>query len=192
MAQAFDRKKELNRCSYKTLSRILVLIIVILSCAFGYMVYKVDKETCDKNELSKELCVNNSALKLEDCRLCPYHWWLHGEQCYYYSDTGRTWNQSRDHCKEMGADLLVIKDQEQQKFIRGIHSKQEGDDSYWIGLHHDGVGWRWVDGEQYNSSLFRIKEQSSGLCVLMTRSNYSQGHCMSAKGSICVKKSVRI
>ncbi|XP_069837885.1 C-type lectin domain family 7 member A-like [Dendropsophus ebraccatus] len=126
------------------------------------------------------------------CRLCPYGWLLHGDQCYYFSDVRRrTWNQSRDQCKMMGSDLLVIKDKEQQEFIERTLS-QRTDDEYWIGLHPDGDGWRWVDGEQYNSSLFQIQTQPSGRCVSVTKSYYYQSSCSSAFRWMCVRKAVRI
>ncbi|XP_073453686.1 killer cell lectin-like receptor subfamily B member 1B allele B [Aquarana catesbeiana] len=70
---------------------------------------------CDaevRREIKKHLCVNNSA----GCRLCPGGWLLRRENCYYFSSGGdqRTWNESREVCKEMGAHLLVIEDRGQQ------------------------------------------------------------------------------
>ncbi|XP_075208337.1 killer cell lectin-like receptor subfamily B member 1B allele B [Anomaloglossus baeobatrachus] len=91
----------------------------------------------------------------------------------------------------MGADLLVIKDREQQEFIQRSIT-QRGQDTSWIGLHRDGDVWRWVDGGQYNSSLFQIKTQESGGCIGMTGSRYYQDHCNSTRRWICVKKAVRI
>ncbi|KAM4034132.1 killer cell lectin-like receptor subfamily B member 1B allele B [Anomaloglossus baeobatrachus] len=149
--------------------------------------HHIDKS---RNDLYQELCpykTDNSP----GCLLCPYHWRLHGDQCYYYSDVRvRTWSQSREDCKMMGADLLVIKDPEQQEIIQG--SFTQWGDTFWIGLHRDGDVWRWVDGEQYNSSLFQIRTQESGGCVTMTGSRYYQDHCNSTRTWICVKKAVRI
>ncbi|XP_069611135.1 killer cell lectin-like receptor subfamily F member 2 [Ranitomeya imitator] len=126
------------------------------------------------------------------CLLCPPDWRLHGDHCYYYSDlTGRTWSQSRDDCKMMRADLLVIKSQEQQEIIqRSIAQRVQ--DTYWIGLYRDGGVWRWVDGEHYSGSLFQIKTPTSGRCVSMTGSHYYQDNCDTGRGCICVKKAVRI
>ncbi|XP_069837884.1 C-type lectin domain family 7 member A-like [Dendropsophus ebraccatus] len=138
----------------------------------------------------KQLCVI-SGDRSAGCHLCPPHWLLHGDQCYYLSVTERRWEQSRDQCKMMGSDLLVIKDKEQQEFIQRTLSQRTGD-TYWIGLHPDGDGWRWVDGERYNSSLFQIKTQPSGRCVSMTRSYYYQSSCSSAYRWMCIRKAVRI
>ncbi|XP_075698818.1 killer cell lectin-like receptor subfamily B member 1C [Rhinoderma darwinii] len=145
---------------------------------------------CECFTIKKELCLPGTDMS-GGCSLCPPDWLLHGDHCYYYSDvTERTWNQSRDHCKMMGANLLVIKDQEQQDFIlRTI--RQRVDDTYWIGLQRDGDDWRWVDGEHYNSSLLQIKTQS-GRCVSMNRSGYYPSSCNSTYRWICLKKAVKI
>ncbi|XP_075207692.1 uncharacterized protein LOC142312588 [Anomaloglossus baeobatrachus] len=144
-----------------------------------------------KKELSKELCPNKRDSSA-DCLLCPFDWRLHGNQCYYYSDEpNKTWSQSRDDCKMMGADLLVIKDQKQQEFIERT-LKQKLTDVYWIGLHRDGDVWRWVDGEHFSSSLFQIKTQESGGCVSMTKSGYYKTSCSSITRWTCLKKAVRI
>ncbi|XP_069612010.1 C-type lectin domain family 7 member A-like [Ranitomeya imitator] len=91
----------------------------------------------------------------------------------------------------MGADLLVIKSQEQQEIIRRSIT-QWGDNTYWIGLHRDGDVWRWVDGEHYSGSLIQIKTPTSGRCVSMIGSDYYQENCDTGRRWICVKKAVRI
>ncbi|XP_069611137.1 C-type lectin domain family 4 member A-like [Ranitomeya imitator] len=116
------QKKTLKRCDYKTL--IIVLLIVLLCCAAGYIGYKYTNDECKEKiyRLNEELCINKTNNSL-DCLLCPPDWRLHGDHCYYYSDvTGRTWSQSRDYCKMMGADLVVIKDQEQQVTVCALTS----------------------------------------------------------------------
>ncbi|XP_073537410.1 killer cell lectin-like receptor subfamily B member 1C isoform X3 [Phyllobates terribilis] len=144
-----------------------------------------------RNELSKELCPNKTD-NSPGCLLCPSNWRLHGDHCYYYSEvTDRTWNQSQDDCKMMGADLLVIKNLDQKEIIQRSITQQV-EKTYWIGLHRDGDVWRWVDGEHYSSSLFQIKIQGSGRCISMTGSGYYQGNCNSTNRWICVKKAMRI
>ncbi|XP_066457797.1 killer cell lectin-like receptor subfamily B member 1C [Eleutherodactylus coqui] len=159
--------------------------------------HHIDNEKCrslDRHllNLHQELCLNKTDGSL-GCHLCPLKWLLQGDDCYYYSDvTSRTWNQSQAHCRMMGADLLGIKDQEQQEFIKRT-LKQRGEETYWIGLYRDGDDWRWVDGEHFNSSLFQIETQSSGRCISMiTGSGYYQRDCESVNKWICVKKAVRI
>ncbi|XP_075114390.1 killer cell lectin-like receptor subfamily B member 1B allele B [Leptodactylus fuscus] len=181
--------------SHKTLILflILILVIVLLSTALIYFVYHhVDKENDRKyQELRQDLCVNETH-RSTGCLLCPYGWFLHGDDCYYYSDVSdRTWNQSRDHCKMMGADLVAIKDKEQEEIIQRS-LRQWGEDLYWIGLHYDGDDWRWADGEPYNSSLLQIQRGPSGHCLSLTTSGYYQRTCNSTYRWICQKKAVRI
>ncbi|KAM3913341.1 killer cell lectin-like receptor subfamily B member 1B allele B [Leptodactylus fuscus] len=155
---------------------VLLGVNLILIRIIGALVYyytdkeKSRNETCQEinQKLYQDLCVDmmdrSSGMSLvikgfkpvsyiPGCLLCPYGWFLHGDDCYYYSDVrDRTWDQSWDHCKMMGADLVAIKDKEQEEVIQRS-LRQWGEDSYWIGLHHDGDDWRWADGEPYNSSL---------------------------------------
>ncbi|XP_075114177.1 C-type lectin domain family 7 member A-like [Leptodactylus fuscus] len=144
-----------------------------------------------RNELYKDLCQNKTDSP-SGCLLCPPHWLLYGDDCYYYSDVSdRTWDQSRDHCKMMGADLVTIKDKEQQEFI--LSTLRQGKEiAYWIGLHCDGDDWRWADGEPYNSSLFQLKTHSSGHCVSMNKYGYYQVSCKFTSRWICVKKALKI
>ncbi|XP_069834985.1 killer cell lectin-like receptor subfamily B member 1C [Dendropsophus ebraccatus] len=169
---------------------IIGLIVALIIVSTSHMPPPCEAET-DLMNIVKQLCVNSSD-RSSGCHLCPPSWLLHGDQCYYLSDvTDRTWDQSEEQCKMMGSDLLIIKDQDQQEFIQRTLS-QRADDRYWIGLHPDEDGWRWVDGEQYNSSLFQIKTQPSGRCVSVTRSYYYQSSCSSAYRWMCIRKAVRI
>ncbi|CAJ0916563.1 unnamed protein product, partial [Ranitomeya imitator] len=143
-----------------------------------------------RKQIVKELCTDKTDSS-SGCLLCPPDWRLHGDLCYYYSNvTERTWSQSRDDCKMMGADLVFIKSQEQQEIMQRSIRQRGG--TYWIGLYRDGDVWRWVDGEHYSGSLIGITVQSQGRCILMTQSEYYQDNCNTARRWICVKKAVRI
>ncbi|XP_069610179.1 killer cell lectin-like receptor subfamily B member 1B allele B isoform X2 [Ranitomeya imitator] len=143
-----------------------------------------------RKQIVKELCTDKTDSS-SGCLLCPPDWRLHGDHCYYYSNvTERTWSQSRDDCKMMGADLVFIKSQEQQEIMQRSIRQRGG--TYWIGLYRDGDVWRWVDGEHYSGSLIGITVQSQGRCILMTQSEYYQDNCNTARRWICVKKAVRI
>ncbi|XP_058849962.1 C-type lectin domain family 4 member E-like [Acipenser ruthenus] len=69
-------------------------------------------------------------------------------KCYYFSPDTMNWNSSRAICVSMGADLVIIESEAEQKFL----SENAKTDSYWIGLTDavtEGV-WLWVDGTLLN------------------------------------------
>ncbi|XP_075071976.1 C-type lectin domain family 7 member A-like [Mixophyes fleayi] len=114
-------------------------------------------------ELKKQLCVSVTKPP-PGCTLCPNNWQLYGDNCYYSDVTKRSWILSQDHCEMMGAHLLVIEDREQEGFILSMLT-QQAEVMFWIGLYHEGDGWRWVNGRHYNTSLFQLKV-NSGNCAL--------------------------
>uniref|UniRef100_A0A671TKQ9 C-type lectin domain-containing protein n=1 Tax=Sparus aurata TaxID=8175 RepID=A0A671TKQ9_SPAAU len=61
---------------------------------------------------------------------------------YYVSSTKKTWQQSRDDCRQKGADLMIINSKEEQDFANRFKKYM------WIGLidsEREGT-WKWVDG----------------------------------------------
>ncbi|KAI5628230.1 CD209 antigen-like protein D [Silurus asotus] len=70
-------------------------------------------------------------------------WRFYSSSLYYISAEKKDWNQSRDDCREKGADLVIINSREEQEFIRRMHGS-----AAWVGLSdRDTEGeWKWVDG----------------------------------------------
>ncbi|KAF5896430.1 C-type lectin domain family 4 member E-like isoform X1, partial [Clarias magur] len=62
---------------------------------------------------------------------------------YFMSTEEKNWTESRQDCRDKGADLLIINNKEEQEFI----SKQLDRSEFWIGLSdRDTEGeWKWVD-----------------------------------------------
>ncbi|MBN3322559.1 TRI47 protein, partial [Atractosteus spatula] len=82
-------------------------------------------------------------------KTCPDHWELFRRKCYFFSSDKESWGTSSDRCVSAGGSLVIIKSQEEQKFLTSKLAKQINsyEDSYWIGLNDLAAegSWRWVD-----------------------------------------------
>ncbi|XP_052462195.1 CD209 antigen-like protein C [Carassius gibelio] len=99
---------------------------------------KVKDLTAEKNQLQRDFDSLNKK----------------GPVCFFMS-TELSWSDSRQYCKDRGADLVIINTEEKQRFISSLVSER-----VWIGLsdsENEGV-MKWVD----NSTLkqgFWLKDQ---------------------------------
>uniref|UniRef100_A0A3B5QID9 C-type lectin domain-containing protein n=1 Tax=Xiphophorus maculatus TaxID=8083 RepID=A0A3B5QID9_XIPMA len=88
------------------------------------------------------------------CLKCEAGWEKHGGNCYYFSNSKSSWNDSRRSCADLGSDLVKIDSREEQSRLRGL--MVEDDDKFWIGLT-DSVEegkWFWVDGSPLDESFW--------------------------------------
>ncbi|XP_058265163.1 C-type lectin domain family 10 member A isoform X2 [Hemibagrus wyckioides] len=77
---------------------------------------------------------------------CPSDWQLFFSNCYYFSDDGKSWNEARDMCVSMKAELLILKSKEEREFV----IKNTMPFFYWLGLSDERTGeWEWLDGTPY-------------------------------------------
>ncbi|XP_043995166.1 CD209 antigen-like protein E [Gambusia affinis] len=123
---------------------------------------KEENEALRKNisELKEQpppSCPPPPAVKDLTCLKCEPGWEPHGGNCYYFSTTKSSWNDSRSSCIDRGSDLVKIDSREEQTFLesrlRGLMKDDE--DKFWIGLT-DSVEegkWFWVDGSALDESL---------------------------------------
>ncbi|XP_059199593.1 CD209 antigen-like [Centropristis striata] len=90
----------------------------------------------------------------------------------------KSWEDSRQDCRDRGADLVIVTNEEEQVFINSFNER------FWIGLtdrEEEGT-WRWVDGSVLNSSGFWYRGQpSEGL------NRWSDDGCNVLKPWICEK-----
>ncbi|XP_054459938.1 C-type lectin domain family 4 member F-like [Anoplopoma fimbria] len=69
--------------------------------------------------------------------------WVYSNNSFYYiSSNQKSWQESRDDCRQRGADLIIINSKGEQDFARGFKRRA------WIGLtDRETEGkWKWVDG----------------------------------------------
>ncbi|XP_062385354.1 CD209 antigen-like [Sardina pilchardus] len=84
--------------------------------------------------------------------------WHYFEPTWYYlSKQKRNWSDSRQDCKNRGADLVVINSREEQLFIAGLAMQA------WIGLSDrdtEGV-WTWVDNTNLTETYWAIDQPNN-------------------------------
>ncbi|XP_032095037.1 C-type lectin domain family 1 member B-like [Thamnophis elegans] len=104
-------------------------VIALRICAFQRRHYKQafdSRETSNETEikhrlenvvsrlqafLCKQVPVNST--ERFRCPLCPGNWSYHDGKCYWISKELGTWDKSQEDCRARGAQMLVLKEQEE-------------------------------------------------------------------------------
>jgi hypothetical protein len=116
--------------------------------------------------------------------LCPPGWLNYQVYCYYNSQTSSTWNNSRAYCQSFGADLLVIKSQDEFDFIKPKAAAIIGAK----GLAF--IGYYTVSNttRPYRCSVFfPLTFVSFSWCFRMARSNVEHVHRLARKSAVVVR-----
>ena len=105
---------------------------------------------------------------------------VHGESCYYVPNTSlaSTWANSRKFCQDLGADLAVIKSENENQFIYDLLRNTSGSRDGWIGLYRKANNkFYWLDDrpEEGNYQKWNHGEPSNGVtedCGRIIGGNY--------------------
>ncbi|KAK2871164.1 hypothetical protein Q8A67_023691 [Cirrhinus molitorella] len=147
------------------------------------------KLTNEKRELSKnvdQLQQKNNDLQniLQKMSGCTYY----KSRFYFISSEKKSWSESRQDCKDRGADLIIINNKEKQDLV-----KQMSVDKYvWIGLTDIDVEgkWKWVNGSSLTSGFWNLVEPNGHRgenCVVSYTSKWYDYPCNDPFHSICEK-----
>ncbi|XP_051245547.1 CD209 antigen-like protein E isoform X8 [Dicentrarchus labrax] len=169
-----------RRCFKATTVTLGVMYLLILAGTYiRYILVTLEKTQLQtrNDQLSKNysqlqgtlsgIKVNNSQLQDEVKQLkakiegkwCPEGWRKFGYSCYFKSNEWKTWYDSRSDCQNKGADLVIINNEEEQKFVTELN--WYGDS--WIGLQGTngkwtGSGWvwewKWVDSSPLTQTFW--------------------------------------
>ncbi|KAL6466948.1 hypothetical protein MHYP_G00247520 [Metynnis hypsauchen] len=108
---------------------------------------------------------------------------------YFISTGGKSWSESRQDCRERGADLLIINSREEQDFIEILRRGR----TTWIGLtdsETEGV-WKWVDSSELTTGFWANGEPNGNLgdedCVV-TATKWADYPCNHRFVWVCEKR----
>lgn len=129
-----------------------MLLLGTVSAVIGFIII-VHSNSPSRNR--PEATTEMTSVSVPTCVLkCVDNWELHGGKCYYLSPESieLNWNNSRDICRRLRADLVKIESREEQKFIL---NKLQLNDWFWIGLSDSETEgqWKWMDGSPLDQSL---------------------------------------
>ena len=101
--------------------------------------------------------------------------------CYEFVETGKTWDENQDSCKEKGGDLISMETEDEWIFINAKIQKISipNGDEWHIGLKKQKI-WEWVSGKTLNQTLGITKWQKGqpsgdGDVAVMSK-NYPPGN----------------
>ncbi|XP_055783890.1 CD209 antigen-like protein C [Salvelinus fontinalis] len=146
-----------------------------------------------------QYCSPKDAVGERKCNPCRSGWLLFQSSCYqilYPSSPWKTWQQSRENCKQNNSDLLVIGSQKEQEFIHN-HTQFYFDmhHGYWIGLTDIAhvSQWLWVNGSQQTDGFWN--KQTGGNCVLTvpnkaSLANWNAESCSMENRWICESRAL--
>ncbi|KAF3694522.1 CD209 antigen-like protein C DC-SIGN-related protein 2 [Channa argus] len=109
---------------------------------------KVSSLAAEKNQLNASLIekieeLNRLQSLSKQKKTCPAGWTIFSSSCYFLSSDSGSWTRGSEDCRNRAAHLVVIKSDEEQKFISELTNL-----AAWIGLtdkEEEGT-WKWIDG----------------------------------------------
>ncbi|XP_077936687.1 uncharacterized protein LOC120825480 isoform X1 [Gasterosteus aculeatus] len=98
--------------------------------------------------------------KITPARKCSSGWTGFQYSCYFTSSGKSNWTAAREYCQNKGADLAIVKSQDEMLFVNGLYSNEK---EVWIGLTDGGVEgeWKWVDGTPLTTTFWGKDQPNS-------------------------------
>ncbi|KAF5892656.1 C-type lectin domain family 4 member E-like isoform X1, partial [Clarias magur] len=133
-----------SRCSRLTaVCEMLLCVFLLTAITVLWINYHILKT--ENNQL--QTWNNILTIEREELEMFLKLGWTYSNSSFYYTTSEqKSWEESRQNCRERGADLVIINSREEQEFINLLRRGRVA----WIGLS-DSVAegeWKWVDGTQ--------------------------------------------
>ncbi|XP_069489907.1 CD209 antigen-like protein C [Ambystoma mexicanum] len=126
------------------------------------------------------------------CKYCRGNWVYHAGNCYFYHVVPMNWTDSRAQCRQMEAQLVVVEDAEEQRFLA---ERVQG--LTWIGLSTNELGVPlWEDGTMLvNETAFWQSGQPDNKfgnenCVETNKLGWNDSACRRERFSVCKQTAV--
>ncbi|KAM9449640.1 CD209 antigen-like protein A isoform 2-T2 [Clarias gariepinus] len=169
---------------YRLKAVCVVLLFVLLLTAITVLSFKFITERHLNKQLQQktdELQKTLDALDMQD----KLRWKNLSSSLYYFSEM-KNWDESRQDCRERGADLVIINSKEKQ--LKGSRT--------WIGLSdRDKEGeWKWVDGTPLTSGNWgpgqpdNFNEEDCAEIGFPDKQDLNDRPCSHKQGWICEKR----
>ncbi|XP_076874381.1 uncharacterized protein LOC143524273 isoform X1 [Brachyhypopomus gauderio] len=144
-----------SRCSRLTavcLGLLCVLLLIVIIVMWITI-------TAERDQLCTRCNVTNQE-KLSAIELNARQGWVYfNSKFYYISPINKNWTDSREECRNRGADMVIITSTEEQIFTAAL----TGSNTAWIGLtdtEEEGV-WTWVDGTALTTRYWNENEPNN-------------------------------
>lgn len=116
-----------------------------------------DVLTEERNRLQGEYDRLNATI---NAKFCPSGWTSFEYSCYFTYTLKKSWSQAREKCQNQGAELAIIKTQQEMDYINGLFQSSI---EAWIGLNDQGAEgqWMWVDGTPLTTTFWATGQPNS-------------------------------
>ncbi|XP_065517413.1 killer cell lectin-like receptor subfamily G member 1 isoform X2 [Lathamus discolor] len=121
---------------------LLLAQIILISLSFHYL---GQQASCIRGPWSGEESPSyGRQTQRGQCQFCPAGWLWDAGQCYYFSFTKKSWEQSREDCCSRGAQLVTVRTNTTLAFLM----RTANTEVFHVGLKRDGSrsDWKWLDG----------------------------------------------
>ncbi|XP_076779881.1 CD209 antigen-like protein A [Arvicanthis niloticus] len=173
---------------FLTVFSVLLVVILVKVCKIPS---SQGQEESNQKNVYEELTQLKAGID-RLCRSCPWDWTPFQGSCYFFSLAQKSWNDSATACHNMGAQLVVIKSDEEQNFLQQA-SKKRG--YTWMGLIdiNKESSWHWIDGTPLTLSFMKYwnKGEPNNLgeedCAEFRDDGWNDTKCYNKKFWICKK-----